>query len=95
MGFWKKLKDASPKKSHARADEIHQAGIKFVEYFGDAREMAGMVCSVCKTTIGAAFAKDTSMYTIVVDGDWVSFQQENTLKVCSKCVEHFRFEQRL
>jgi hypothetical protein len=91
MGFWKNLTDAAPQKSHARADEVHQAGIKYVEYFSDARDAAGMVCSVCKATIGAAFAKDRSMYTIVVE-NWVSFQHEDTLKVCNKCVEHFRFK---
>ncbi len=94
MGFWKNLKDAAPQKSHARATEVHKAGIQEMLPFPPevSSMVAGKVCSICKATFGAAFAKDRTAYSVTVTpGSKLSFQEGDGMIVCNKCVEHFRF----
>ena len=92
MGFWKKLTDAAPHKTHARADEIHYTGIIETAPFPPeaASVIDGKVCAVCKATFGEIFAKSRTAYAVTVAAP-VSFSDGNSLIVCDKCVEHFGF----
>ena len=93
MGFWNDLLDATPAKSHARANELHQCGINGCIDIPSVMIDKVYDCSICKVRFGQTFAKNSVPFLIT--SDFVpSFSPSNTgVVVCHKCVGHFGFYQ--
>ena len=93
MGFWNDLLDATPAKSHSRANELHECGINGCIEIPPVMFDKVYDCSICKVRFGQTFAKNSVPF-LITSNFTPSFSPSNTgVVVCHKCVGHFGFFQ--
>ena len=93
MGFFKDLMDARPSKSHERATQIHECGVKSVIPIPDFMLHTVFDCAICKVRFGQVFAKDSYPFLVSTNAS-IPFTDDKTAAViCNKCVYHFGYDQ--
>ena len=93
MGFFKDLMDARPSKSHERATQIHESGVKSVILIPDFMQSTAIDCAICKVRFGQVFAKDLFLFLISTQSSIPFTQDKTSAVICNKCVYHFGYDQ--